>query len=229
MDIGDVDGDGRNEVVLMEGSDIVVYRFQDQRLLKLATFSSPDRDRFIAVDVADINQNGRAEIFASKVRGTVVDLHGPGVGKRQAPAPDKGLLLVLPGHGLARKGPSPSWPGEDAGKHRRGAGQHLFQRWGPASCLEWVRLCPVRRGPLLDLKDVYIYNFAIGDLTGDGVPEIVMIDKSGQPPPQGPKRRRSSTRRARPMAAPSTPSSPIPKRPKLGVPRRTISSSRPAS
>ena len=72
MDLGDVDGDGQNEVVLMQGTDVVVYRYQDQRLLKLASFSAPDKERFIAVDVADINQNGRAEIFASKVRGTQV-------------------------------------------------------------------------------------------------------------------------------------------------------------
>ena len=38
---------------------------------------------------------------------------------------------------------------------------------------------PSGDGPLLDLRDVYIYNFAIGDLTGDNVPEIVMIDKWG--------------------------------------------------
>jgi hypothetical protein len=38
---------------------------------------------------------------------------------------------------------------------------------------------PSGKGPLLDLKGVYIYNFAIGDLTGDDQTEIVMIDKGG--------------------------------------------------
>ncbi|MBW1707341.1 MAG: VCBS repeat-containing protein, partial [Deltaproteobacteria bacterium] len=72
MDIGDVTGDGRNEIVLLEGTHLSVYRYQDGTLVRIGSHSSADRHRFIAVDVADINGNGRAEIFASKVSKTTV-------------------------------------------------------------------------------------------------------------------------------------------------------------
>ena len=72
MDIGDVNGDGQNELVLLEGVDVGVYRYVDGALRRLASHPSSTRDRFLTVDVADINGNGRAEIFASRVSGTTV-------------------------------------------------------------------------------------------------------------------------------------------------------------
>jgi TolB-like protein len=181
MDIGDADGDGRNELVLMEGTDIVVYRFQDQRLLKLAAFGSPDKERFLSVDVADINQNGRAEIFATKVTGTSVT----------------SMVLELDGGKLKTLESGSSWffrIMEWPGKGRILLGQErMFGEIGRAEPaggvfrkgiyeLAWNGSRYVKAGetPILDLPSVYIYNFAIGDLSGDGSSEVVMIDKFGE-------------------------------------------------
>ncbi|GAG31065.1 unnamed protein product, partial [marine sediment metagenome] len=48
MDIGDVDGDGQNEMVLLEGTDLVVYRYNNGHLQKLASHRSSDLNRFLA-------------------------------------------------------------------------------------------------------------------------------------------------------------------------------------
>ncbi len=180
MDIGDVDGDGQNEVVLMQGTDIVVYRFQDERLLKLAAFAAPDKDRFIAVDVADINQNGRAEIFASKVRGTqvtsyVLELENGKLRPLVKESPWFYRVMDWPGKGRILLGQEKMQGsiggGNLANTYFRDGIFHLV--WNGSDYV------PSGEGPLLDLRSVYIYNFAIGDLTGDGVPEIVRIDNWG--------------------------------------------------
>jgi TolB-like protein len=180
MDIGDVDGDGLNEVVLMEGTNIVVYRFQDQRLLKLATFSSPDRERFLTVDVADINQNGRAEIFATKVTGTSVT--------SMVLEFDRGKLKTLesqsswffrvmdwPGKGRILLGQERMFG--EIGKVEVAGG--VFRKGIYQLAWNGSRYVKAAEAPIMDLPNVYIYNFAVGDLSGDGKSEVVMIDKFG--------------------------------------------------
>jgi len=180
LDVGDMDGDGRNELVLLEGSDVVVYQFQDQRLRRLGGYSSPDKDRFLSVDVADVNHNGRAEIFASTVSGTTVT----------------SVVLELDGDGLKILEDRSSWffrAMEWPGKGRILMGQErMFGEIGHARLeggvfrkgiyeIAWngSRYVKASETSLMDLPDIFIYNFAIGDLDGDGVSEVVMIDKFG--------------------------------------------------
>jgi TolB-like protein len=61
--IGDVDGDGNNETVFIENNKLFVYRYADGRFIRVREFEGQGFDNFIGVDVADINQNGVAEIF----------------------------------------------------------------------------------------------------------------------------------------------------------------------
>ena len=63
--IGDVDGDGKSEIVVVSPDEIYVYRFQDGRLLEIARQNVGSERYNIGVDVADINGNGRAEIFVT--------------------------------------------------------------------------------------------------------------------------------------------------------------------
>jgi TolB-like protein len=63
--VGDVDGDGQMETVIVSPDDIYIYRFQNERFVQIQRLSKL-KDRYnIAVDVADINGNGRAEIFVT--------------------------------------------------------------------------------------------------------------------------------------------------------------------
>lgn len=65
MDVGDVDGDGRNETVITDETNLWVYRYQDGRLVEMFHQSTPSGAEYISLDVADFNGNGRAEIYVS--------------------------------------------------------------------------------------------------------------------------------------------------------------------
>jgi TolB-like protein len=65
MAIGDVDGDGRSEIVVVSPDEIYVYRLQEGRLLEVTRQDVGSERYNIGVDVADINGNGRAEIFVT--------------------------------------------------------------------------------------------------------------------------------------------------------------------
>ena len=65
--VGDVDGDGNNETVFIDKQTVFVYRAVGPAFEKLAELPGETSDEYISVDVADINGNGRAEIFVSGI------------------------------------------------------------------------------------------------------------------------------------------------------------------
>lgn len=68
MDIGDVDGDGRPEVVVAMKNKIIVYRKEGAALKNIATYPGTKVDNFIWVSVADVNHDGRALIFVNNLK-----------------------------------------------------------------------------------------------------------------------------------------------------------------
>ena len=65
MAIGDVDGDGRSEIVVVSPDEIYVYRLEKGQLREITRQDVGSEHYNIGVDVADINGNGRAEIFVT--------------------------------------------------------------------------------------------------------------------------------------------------------------------
>jgi TolB-like protein len=65
MSVGDVDGDGRLEIVVVSPNTIYIYRHQDERFIEIARQKTGKNRNNIGVDVADINGNGRFEIFVT--------------------------------------------------------------------------------------------------------------------------------------------------------------------
>ena len=63
--VGDVDGDGLKETVILSPDDIYIYRFQNNSFPQVQRLKKVEDRYNIAVDVADINGNGRAEIFVT--------------------------------------------------------------------------------------------------------------------------------------------------------------------
>ncbi len=63
--LGDIDGDGKIETVIITDHSVEAYRFDNKRFLKIKTIAERSHDYLIGVDVADINGNGYPEIFVT--------------------------------------------------------------------------------------------------------------------------------------------------------------------
>jgi len=62
VDAGDVDGDGRNEIVVMGEHQIWLYRDEGKEMKLLAEFKTPSSNNLLTLDVIDVTGDKRAEI-----------------------------------------------------------------------------------------------------------------------------------------------------------------------
>jgi TolB-like protein len=68
MDVGDLDGDGRQELVAATYNKLMVMRKDANALATLATFNGTKMDRFLWVSVADLDRDGKAEIYLTSMK-----------------------------------------------------------------------------------------------------------------------------------------------------------------
>ena len=64
---GDIDGEGGNELIFIGKRTIYVFRYVDNLFQKVREIEGARNHRYLSVDAADINGNGRVEIFVSAV------------------------------------------------------------------------------------------------------------------------------------------------------------------
>jgi len=114
--VGDVDGDGRNEAAFIDKGSLMIYRQVEGRFEKVGKIDGRTGSIHIAVDVADVNENGVAEIFVtslslneSKMNSYVMEWNGSKFKKiidkqnwyyRVIKSPSRGKLLVGQKRGL---------------------------------------------------------------------------------------------------------------------------------
>ncbi len=67
IDIGDVDGDKKNEVVIMDDHNLYVFKYNGEKLILFQKIQTGYQHTFLTLDVADINRNGHAEIIVTAV------------------------------------------------------------------------------------------------------------------------------------------------------------------
>ena len=68
VDAGDVDGDGLNEILLIDNKSLWVYKQAGGRLRLFRKIEAHKNDNFLTLDVADLNRNGLSEIIVSNLR-----------------------------------------------------------------------------------------------------------------------------------------------------------------
>ncbi len=70
FDVGDINGDGKNEYVLIDRYRVLIYRLKKGKLRKIGQMKvNKAINHFMGVDVGDINGNGRDEIFVTNRMG----------------------------------------------------------------------------------------------------------------------------------------------------------------
>jgi TolB-like protein len=67
MDIGDVNGDGKNEVVMIDDHNIYIYQKLESEFRLLQKIEGKRYDKYLSVDIADIRRSGAKQIFVTSV------------------------------------------------------------------------------------------------------------------------------------------------------------------
>jgi TolB-like protein len=65
--IGDVDRDGKNELVIMDNHNLYVFKYDGEKLTLFQKIETGFHNNFLTLDVADVNRNGHAEIIVTSV------------------------------------------------------------------------------------------------------------------------------------------------------------------
>lgn len=73
MDIGDVDGDGRNEVVVIDVQNVMIYRKEGRMLKLLQKIPGESYDQYLSVDVVDATGMGKKEIIVTSYNQGLLD------------------------------------------------------------------------------------------------------------------------------------------------------------
>jgi TolB-like protein len=73
MDIGDVNGDGLNETVVIDKNNVYIYQKTEKELKLLEKIVGKSYNNYLAVDVADINKTGVKQIFVTSLNNTLLD------------------------------------------------------------------------------------------------------------------------------------------------------------
>ncbi|MBW1858884.1 MAG: VCBS repeat-containing protein [Deltaproteobacteria bacterium] len=170
MALGDVDGDNRIEVVFVSKDHIYVHRFEDERFLKIWEKGGKRYQSYIAVDVADVNGNGRAEIFVTNVEGSgqrlasfVLEWDGSDFKQVSNNDPWYYRVIDVPGRGQVLYG-------------QKRKVDELFASgvyelaWGNGEYEPGERLKLPKR--------VNIFGFALGDAMNNGQPSIIAYDET---------------------------------------------------
>jgi hypothetical protein len=174
MDLGDLFGDGSKELVAISPEKVFVYRYSGEGLDKLAEYRGPKDHRLLWVSAADINQNGRDEIFVTDQ----VDLGGTRVKISSFVLEWDGKQLSLALRELNHFLRAVRLPGEPA--------RLLGQKSNPDGSFApevyeygWTNegYAPVQALSLPE--SAHIYNARRGDIIGHGDSETIMITPKG--------------------------------------------------
>ena len=175
MEVGDLNGDGQNEIILMDRYRIMVYSNKKGILRKITqVLTNKIANHFLTIDVADINRNGRDEIFITNQVGTklesfVLETHPKKKGFRYLM---KGINLHF--SILRPIGKRPILISQNPGF------QDPFH--GPIYRMSFKNGKYVQTAKL-NIPDIYgtqfiLYGFDQQDLNMDGKPETIILDQN---------------------------------------------------
>ncbi|MFH2218625.1 MAG: FG-GAP-like repeat-containing protein [Pseudomonadota bacterium] len=183
--VGDVDGDGKNETVLISSQSILIYRFENGQFLKIKEIPGEKGLANIGVDVADIKQDGRAEIFVTCHRWNETDID-PRLARDNVSLAS--FVLEWDGQDFVPIAQGENWYFRVYDHPQRGtlllgqnAGSHELFRPGIHE-LAWVGGSYVSQSRVTLPKDARVFSdasifgMAMGDLTNSGNETLLTFD-----------------------------------------------------
>lgn len=169
---GDVDGDGKAELVLSGNRRIVIYQWSGMELKQREEIKGDPRDYILRIDTGDTNKNGRDEIFVSCVGETAPNFFSP-----------NSFILEQTDNSFNKIEKSQQWIfriyqppgkraiilGQTAGETNPFANQIYKFLWKNGRLM--------MRNEFLIPESLHLYSFAQGDLDGDGRLEYIAFYK----------------------------------------------------
>jgi hypothetical protein len=168
LDAGDVDGDGKNELVFVDKTKVYIYKWKEKAFALFKTIGGGWSAEYINVSVADLDRNGKAEIYVSSMASNSVSslvLEWDGNAFREIVKGQTWLLRVI------------DMPGQ--GKTLVGQKRYVGGRFtGEVQFLKREGNGLVPAGPVDLPRHANVFNFAIADLEGNGMKNTVLLDSS---------------------------------------------------
>lgn len=171
LEVGDADGDGKQELFVLEGTRLGVYRVEGRQILKIEEAKLPSDMRVHALNLADINGDGLDEIYLSATEGLSVSSmilawhNGKGFSYFAKGIPLYLRPLYIPTKGICLAGQKRGFEKIDLVK----PGIQLYTL-DSGNKLQAGEKLPIPEG-------VNLFDFIYGDLDGDRFYELVVIDQ----------------------------------------------------
>lgn len=171
INAGDIDGDGRDEIVVLTKSSLIIYRQTESLFQMIATIDMPKYLHYLSVTLADLNKNGLKEIYISGSNGTRPDSSALEWNGKKMHYLFQHVAYYL--RAVAAVGEAPQLLGQTTLANELG-GADICQMTLDASK-------GVAQGQQLKLPDgINLYDFAQGDINGDGKRETIAINKNNK-------------------------------------------------
>jgi len=168
MEMADLDGDGQDEVIFADNDSVQIFKREDNRLSKVGQIRGKVGYRIHAITVADLNKNGKPEIYVS-----AADSKGPNSFAFEWLGADKANYLFQDAKWYIR---AMLVPGE--GLVLAGQRAEVDKIVAPGIFRLDVTNAALKAGSRMEVPDsVNLFEFTIADLDNDGSREIIAIDQ----------------------------------------------------
>ena len=168
MEMADLDGDGQDEVIFADTDSVQIFKRDNNRLSKVGQIPGKVGYRIHAITVADLNKNGKPEIYVS-----AADSKGPHSFAFEWQGADKANYIFQNARWYVR---AMAVPGE--GMVLAGQQAAVSNAVAPGIFRLDVANAVLKAGSRIEVPaSVNLFEFTIADLDNDGSREIIAIDQ----------------------------------------------------